>query len=111
MSTCAPTAWPDSLRSAIAAWTSAKTAFGSSTPTGSGAHIAATWLPSAPRASSARTDTGTIALSTTPSVASPRARRKRPRAIATAERIASLSVPPKAFLTALSVATSPSTQA
>ena len=44
---------------------------GSVIPTGSGAHIAATRLPSAPRSTSARTDTGTIALSTTPSVASP----------------------------------------
>ena len=35
--------------------TSAKRSTGSSRPTGSGAHIAATWLPSAPRSASART--------------------------------------------------------
>ena len=34
---------------------------GSVIPTGSGAHIAATRLPSAPRSTSARTETGTIA--------------------------------------------------
>ncbi len=37
-------------------------------PTGSGAHIAATRLPSAPRSTSARIETGTIALSSTSSV-------------------------------------------
>ena len=65
---CAPTAWPEFLRSTIASWMASKAARGSWTPTGSGAHIAATRLPSAPRSASARTETGTIARSTTPSV-------------------------------------------
>ena len=48
---------------------------GSVSPIGSGAHIAATRLPSAPRSTSARTETGTIARRTVSSVASPWTRR------------------------------------
>ncbi len=43
--------------------------------TGSGAHIAATRLPSAPLSESARTETGTIAFSVSPSVSTPCLRR------------------------------------
>src|SRR5205807_6869366 len=64
VSTCAPTACPDRLRSSIDAATAASASAGEVIPTGSGAHIAATWLPSAPRCSELRTDTGTIAFST-----------------------------------------------
>ena len=111
VSATAPTACPDSLIPRIASATSDSTASGSVTPTGSGAHMAATWLPSAPRCVSARTETGTIALSTSPSVSTPRRRRKRPSASATADSTTSLSVPPRAFLIALKRATSESTHA
>ena len=59
----APTAWPDSFRPLIASCTVRKRAIGSASPIGSGAYIVLTLLPSAPRSASARTDTGTIALS------------------------------------------------
>ncbi len=65
VSTCAPTACPESLIPSIARRIFSIRWIGSVIPTGSGAHIAATWLPSAPRSTSARTDTGTIAFSTT----------------------------------------------
>ena len=55
VSTCAPTAWPDSFSPAIASLTTLRGARpGPSHQTGSGAIIAATWLPSAPRSIVAR---------------------------------------------------------
>ena len=62
VSTCAPTAWPEDFSSPIAWCTISKQSTGSSTPTGSGAYIVATRLPSAPRSVSARIETGTMAL-------------------------------------------------
>ena len=110
VSTWAPTAWPDSLRPPIASCTTAKHSTGSSRSTGSGADIAATRLPSAPRSASARTDTGTIAFSRIPSVSTPRPRRKRPSARDTPTSTTSLTVPPNSFLIALKRSRSPSTQ-
>ena len=49
VSTCAPTAWPPSLRSFISSRTMSRRATGSWHHTGSGAIIAATLLPSWPR--------------------------------------------------------------
>src|SRR3954468_22681992 len=46
-------------------------ATGSCNQTGRGAIIAATWLPSAPRASCGRTLTGTMAFSSMPAVSTP----------------------------------------
>ncbi len=109
VSVSAPTAWPELLRSFIASWTSAKASRGSRTPTGSGAHIVATRLPSAPLSASARTDTGTIARSSRSSVLSPRPRIQRPSASATAVSTTSLTVPPSADLMALKRARSAST--
>ncbi len=79
-------------------------------PTGSGAHIAVTRLPSAPRSISARVDIGTIALSTMSSVGSPWSRMYRPSAPATTASTTSLTVPPSAFLIALKSARSPRSQ-
>ena len=75
VSTCAPTAWPDSLMPCIAWLIVSNRSTGSVIPTGSGAHMAATLLPKAPRSTSARTDTGTIALSTRSPVSWPLRRR------------------------------------
>ena len=108
--TCAPIACPDSLTPLISALIRCSRVTGSASPTGSGAHIAATRLPSAPRSTSARTETGTIARSTVSSVGSPRRRRYRPSAPATAASTTSLTVPPSAFLTALNCCRSPRTQ-
>jgi hypothetical protein len=83
---------------------------GSVMPIGSGAHIAATRLPSAPRSTSARIEIGTIALSTVSSVVSPCIRRYRPSAPATTASTTSLTVPPRAFLTALNSESSARTQ-
>ena len=66
----APTAWPDCLTPSIAPLISRNRATGSAGPTGSVTHMAATRLPRAPRSTSARIDTGTIALSPTSSVGS-----------------------------------------
>ena len=74
---------------------------GSARPTGSVAHIAATRLPSAPRSMSARTDTGTMALSPTPSVDCPWSCMYLPSAPATTASTTSLTVPPSEFLIAL----------
>ena len=71
----APTAWPEPLRSPIVSLTSRSRSTGSSHQTGSGAIIAEIRLPSAPRSSSARTLTGTIARISSSSVSWPRARR------------------------------------
>jgi hypothetical protein len=75
VSTWAPTACPEALSPSISRPIISSRATGSVTPTGSGAHIAATRLPSAPRSTSARTDTGTIARRTVSSVARPCIRR------------------------------------
>ena len=53
---------------AIASEITARRSTGSSIPTGSGAHIAAMRLPSAPRSLGSRTETGTSAFSTSSSV-------------------------------------------
>jgi hypothetical protein len=106
----APTAWPDSLSPRIdslivrSAWT------GSCSPTGSGAIIAATRLPSAPRSTSARTLTGTIVFRIRPSVSTPRRRRWRPSAPVTVASITSLTVPPSSFLIALTSSSHTRTQ-
>ena len=71
----APTAWPEPFRSPIVSVTRCRRWTGSSHQTGSGAIIAEMRLPSAPRSSSARTLTGTIARISSPSVSWPRARR------------------------------------
>ena len=105
VSTCAPTAWPPDLRPFSSSRTMSSRATGSSHHTGSGAIIAATRLPSAPRSTSARTLTGTIALSSSPFVFWPRRRRCLPSAPATVASTTSLTVPPSSFLIAL---TSPS---
>src|SRR5680860_1175087 len=63
VSTSAPSACPPSLRSAIASRTTSRRATGPWHQTGSGAMIAATWLPRSPRWSSLRTLTGTKAVS------------------------------------------------
>ena len=76
-------------------------ATGSWHQTGSGAIMAATRLPSAPRSTSWRTLTGTIALSSRPSVFWPRRRRCLPSAPATVASTTSLTVPPSASLIAL----------
>ena len=73
--TWAPIAWPDSLIPSIASLIVCRRSTGSVIPTGSGAHIAATRLPSAPRSRSLRTETGTIALRTSSSVEWPARRR------------------------------------
>ena len=75
VSTWAPTAWPDSLIPSMSRLIVSSRWTGSLTPMGSGAHIAATRLPSAPRSTSARTEIGTIARSTRSSVLSPCIRR------------------------------------
>ena len=110
VSACAPTAWPELLSPAIVADTEARHSPGSSSPTGSGAHIAATRLPSAPRSASARTETGTMAFRTRPSVGVPVSRSQRPSARATVASTTSLTVPPSAFLMRLNSARSASTQ-
>ena len=66
VSTWAPTAWPPDLRPFSSSRTMSSRATGSWHQTGSGAIIAATRLPSAPRSRSLRTLTGTIAFSSTP---------------------------------------------
>ena len=58
-------------------------------------------LPAVPWSSSVRTDTGTSARISTPSVRRPRAIRKSRRAPATTASTTSLTVPPNAFLTVL----------
>ena len=84
VSTWAPTAWPPCFRS-LSSWrTMSSRASGSWHHTGSGAIIAATRLPSAPRSTSERTLTGIIALSSSPSWSVPAAaqvaaRARRPR--------------------------------
>ena len=75
-------------------------------PTGSGAYIAATRLPSAPRSASARTEIGTIAFSSRPSGSRPRRIRSARSAPVTTVRTTSLIVPPSASLIALNVARS-----
>ena len=100
VSAWAPTAWPDSLSPAMASRTMSSRASGSWHQTGSGAIIAATLLPSAPRSTSARTLTGTKPLSSRPSVSWPRRRRWRPRAPETVASTTSLTVPPSSFLIA-----------
>ena len=71
-----PTAVPISLRLAMWACTKRSRSSGSSSPTGRSAVMAETRLPSASCSSSERTDTGTMALNTTPSgTSSPRSRR------------------------------------
>ena len=110
VSTVAPTAWPDSLSSPISACTSAKVSTGSSLHTGSEAHIAATLLPRAPRSVSARTETGTMALSVSSSVGKARSRSQRPSASETTLSTTSLIVPPRTFLIALKRSSSASTQ-
>ena len=107
----APTAWPDSLSPFIASWTASKRSTGSARLTGSGAYIAVTRLPSAPRSASARTDIGTIALSSMPSTSWPLACMWLRSAPATTLSTMSLTVPPSADLIALNWARSPSTQA
>ena len=108
--TCAPTACPDSLTPLISSLIIRSRLTGSVSPIGSPAHIAATWLPSAPRSASARTETGTIARNTVSSTGACRRRRYRPRAPATAASTTSLTVPPSPFLTALNCCRSPRTQ-
>ena len=107
VSACAPTACPDSLRPRSASEISARHSAGSAQCTGSGAIIPATWLPSVPvpRWFSRRTLTGTNALSSRPLTSSPRRSRWRRSAPVTTVRTTSLTVPPSAFLIAL---TSPS---
>ena len=101
VSTCAPTAWPPDFRSLSSSRTMSRRATGSWHQTGSGAIIAATLLPSAPRSMSWRTLTGTIAFSSRPSVLCPRLRRWRPSAPATVASTTSLTVPPSESLIAL----------
>ena len=78
--------------------------------TGSGAIMAATRLPSAPRSISERTLTGIIAFSSSPSVCCPRRRRWRPSAPATVASTTSLTVPPSESLIALMSRSSARTQ-
>ena len=101
VSTWAPTAWPPDLRPFSSSRTMSSRATGSWHQTGSGAIIAATLLPSAPRSTSWRTLTGTIAFSSRPSVSCPRRRRWRPSAPATVASTTSLTVPPSESLIAL----------
>ena len=110
MSTCAPTAWPLDLSPDIDSLIRPSRATASCSPTGSGAIIAATWLPSAPRASSERTLTGTIAFSSMSAVSTPRRRRCRPSAPVTVASITSLTVPPSASLIAFTSASCMRTQ-
>src|SRR3954453_19898977 len=107
----APTAWPDSLSPFIASWTIRKRSIGSAVCTGSGAYIAVTRLPSAPRSASARMDIGTMALSSMPSTSCPLACMWVRRAPATTLSTTSLTVPPSADLIALKWARSPSAHA
>ena len=72
--------------------------------------MAATLLPSAPRSVSARTETGTMALSVSSSVGKPRSRSQRPSASETTLSTTSLIVPPRTFLIALKRSSSASTQ-
>ena len=74
---------------------------GSRIPTGSGATSCASRLPSAPRSSAVRIDTGTAARGSRPSVRSPREWNQRCSAPATTARTTSLTVPPNASLTSL----------
>ena len=82
---------------------------GSRTPTGSGAHIVATRLPSAPFSASARTDTGTIARAEALGVLATAAH-ATPQCHLTEVSTTSLTVPPSAVLMALNPARSASTQ-
>ncbi len=100
VSTCAPTACPERFTSSIDALTISRRRLASSSPTGSGAIIAATRLPSAPRSVSARTLTGTIARSTGSLSSTPRRARWRPSAPATIASTTSFTVPPSSFFTA-----------
>ena len=79
VSTCAPTACPERFTSSIDALTISSRSRASVSPTGSGAIIAATRLPSAPRSFSARTLTGTIARSTGSLSSAPRRRKVAPK--------------------------------
>ena len=106
----APTAWAESSAPAVASRIAACWRTGSSIPTGSCTHIGATSLPSASACDEPRTSTGTSARSASPSVSTPRWRRKRPSAPATTASTASLTVPPRLSLTRCSVASSASTQ-
>ena len=102
VSTWAPTAWPPDFRSFSSSRTMSSRATGSWHQTGSGAIIAATLLPSAPRSTSWRTLTGTIAFSSRPSVSGARAGAGgAPSAPATVASTTSLTVPPSESLIAL----------
>src|SRR5436190_1588355 len=68
-------------------------------------------LPSAPRSSLARIETGTSARSSRPSVRTPRERSQRASAPATTVSTTSLTVPPSAFLIALKSSSWPRTTA
>ena len=85
--------------------------FGSEQPTGSGAMIPPTLLPSdsLPRSSSDRIDTGTKAFIVMSSMSSPRWIRCLRSARVTTVRITSLTVPPISFLIALMSSRSPRT--
>ena len=69
--------------------------------TGSGARIAVSRLPSVPRSLAVRTDTGTSARISSPSVRTPRERSQAPRAPVTTVSTRSLTVPPSVSLTSL----------
>ena len=73
--------------------------------------MAATWFPSSPRWSAVRTDTGTIAFSSIPSVARACRSRCARSAPVTTVSTTSLTVPPSAPLIALKRPSSDSTQA
>src|SRR5215204_6578882 len=108
--TSAPSACFDSLSSPIPCCTTRRRSTGSSTYTGRGPRIAAIRLPSAPRSSSLRIDTGTSARSSVPWVRTPRSRSQRPSEPATTARTASFTVPPSAFLISLKSASRLCTQ-
>ena len=63
--------------------------------------MAASWLPSVPWCTSVRTDTGTSARISRPSLRMPRDSNQRASAPETTVNTTSLTVPPKAFLTLL----------
>ena len=69
--------------------------------TGSGPRMTASWLPSVPRWSWVRTETGTSARISSPSVWTPRERSQLARAPETTVSTTSLTVPPSAFLISL----------
>ncbi len=100
-SVAAPTACFDSLSPSIALRTNRSRATGSLMYTGSGPRITVSRLPSVPRSFLLRTETGTSARISRPSVRIPRERSQPASAPDTTVRTTSLTVPPSASLTSL----------